>query len=658
MSKGIIFFVLLCAAIVDANNTGADQNISIEPVEITECEITKELEYQPISNGTGKQILTSKKIYKSCKRTVTKRGDCKKWESEITDFTIPKVHGVEVIKYESLSDLGDVLATIEAINRSNVIFSGVKGRCEQGWTEDTSWLEDPLFIAGIVMQAIAAAGEDPDASSAEGKVNETTSTEAANNQRLTVAEDQLKVDTESMNLAEGQATDARLNYKSKQATYEATGNPDDFQSMNIAKSNYDAATTNYDSSVAQFEISQSSHDVAYQQWDASVDAKLDASDNLRNTYDNQTGAQKFSRISSTGYSGCAVQAVVQALGAGYNYANEEEKECDPIDEFCKGDGDESTGAPDPSQIFTVTQEDFDLMNQTDPDYANAFEVIKVEDGFVTIGIKQSSELVNLDGLEDEEAIKKAYEEAKILKLKMDAAMIAIQTTACMGTQLSSDMFGTPKATASTGSAGDFAAGLATSAITGLLPFPYNTMASFAQKLMTTWEKVDTCNNEDDATARGGRHEAAYKGLRFNTCHQIKPETCVEEWAVTHDCMRDLKEYCCYESPISKILMVQIKAEVGKGWTHCTDVSMNELAHISWRNCSQEDKDPSKNGGFEDGATFMGIEGTDYDMKESFQFQRRCLDLDELRAYIELQTGIEYSNANLEDFLNDFKQGDN
>jgi hypothetical protein len=175
----------------------------------------------------------------------------------------------------------------------------------------------------------------------------------------------------------------------------------------------------------------------------------------------------------------------------------------------------------------------------------------------------------------------------------------------------------------------------------MMGYPYGMIAGIAMKVFSSFSSIDSCNNEDDAEMKGERHSAAYRGLRFNTCHIIQKGEVLEEWPVTGDPMLEADTMCCYDSPLSRILMVQMKAQTGRGWTSCTGITLNELSHMSWRQCSAADR-----GTGVDGAT-VGLIG---DMRTSYQFRSQCMDLEELKSHIESQVPVDFSETHLSEAL--------
>jgi len=525
-------------AAVDSNATDSNSTV---------CTITSTMEYQPISDDTGKQVLTAKKTFQHCVETYSKRGPCVEWRETSGEMNIPSAVGIAVEELNTSGDRGSALAKIAAINQSNAIFSGVKGYCEIGMTQDTSWLEDPMFWASIAMSAISAAG---DTSSAVGSASSATS-------------------------------------KAK-----------DLEKL--------------------------------------------------------TDLQKLAKVLNKGYSGCMVSAGMGMMDAALKYAKDDSEDCDPVDEFCGDDTGEINLDPDPTLIKTITTDEYNTILSEHPESADSFEVLKndTSTGFVTIRLKTASEIVNTNDIQNSDEAKAAQDEAKKKALEMKAIMVGVQLAGCAGKHyFDVNVRDTTSNPTGGGDASSSANNPIVSTAVNLLPFPYNTIGSVALKLVDTWHDVDSCHDEDDANAQGQRHVKAYRGIRFNTCHPVSVKV-VERWPATHDTMRKGYTYCCYDSPMSKILMVQIKSQIGKGWTHCTDVTPNELSHVSFTQCTPEQMNPAANGGYKDGASFRGEEGVDYDMRNSYQYHFQCMNLSELENYIESQVPIDFSQTQVSEILKD------
>lgn len=611
----------LSASLFLGNFLYADVDTNATAPVLVNCVTTQELLTQPIGDDNGNQVLTSKKIYQHCTETYQKRGACEEWEYTHSETAMPYADGVGIEEYQDTGNMAQALSTIAAINQTTAIFSGVKGYCEVGMTEDTSWLEDPMFWASIALSAISAAGEPTEAMEKAAKKAAETSTTAASKAAAEAAAD-AAVDAA---VASGDAA--------AQATAEAAA---------------DAA------------------------WEASTEAAFaaeDAAANATSEIAKMTDIQKFANIINNGYSGCAVSAGLDMFSAALDYVKDDE-DCDPIDEFCDADSEGQIDMNDPTMVQTLTLDEYNKILLDNPEVVNAIEVIDdgADSGFVTIRLLGYGETIDFEALaNDEAALQQAKQDAKDLQFATKGVLAAASMASCMGGQAlfnnnplggetggngAMDGGSTSNTDEALGSTGSMALGAAV----GMLPFPYNVIGSVVLKLLDTWTPIDTCHDEEDAIAEGGRHEKAYRGIIYNTCHPIANSRVVEEWP-WGGTMRTGFDYCCYDSPLSKILMVQLKSSVGKGWTHCTDITLNELSHASFRACTEEEMNPATNGGFEDGASFRGVEGVDYVMTQSYQYQFQCMNLTELEEYVESQVPVDFSQTHVSEIINDLSNSD-
>ncbi len=341
------------------------------------------------------------------------------------------------------------------------------------------------------------------------------------------------------------------------------------------------------------------------------------------------------------YALCMLQGTADMLSSAKEMWDSD-SECDPVDEFC-GPDDGSINA-DPGLVQTLSMAEYNELLSKDATIVNSIELIDdgAASGYVTFRIKDT--LASITGGDETEAqIAEARKKAKEEQLKIKTAVAAAKTAICLGGAAIKEKGG---ATGGGGGAtGGDPAMAAASALTSLLPFPYNTIGSFLLKFFQSFTPVDSCGDEDDANTQGKRHVIAYRGLRFNTCHEMVNETVIEEWPATGDPMLTERRMCCFDAPMSKILMTQMHAQVGRGWAHCTGITLNELAHISWSQCTSQ----QMTNGF-DGAKIRGVEGADYDMKNSFQFKNQCMDLTEFKAYIQSQIPATYDDTQVHEML--------
>ena len=75
-----------------------------------------------------------------------------------------------------------------------------------------------------------------------------------------------------------------------------------------------------------------------------------------------------------------------------------------------------------------------------------------------------------------------------------------------------------------------------------------------------------------------------KAIKFDLCH-LKDVICAEEAFLFGGCALDGYEYCCYDQIMTKILVEQLKAQLGRDWAHCTGITLRDLNYISFKQCS-------------------------------------------------------------------------
>jgi hypothetical protein len=118
-----------------------------------------------------------------------------------------------------------------------------------------------------------------------------------------------------------------------------------------------------------------------------------------------------------------------------------------------------------------------------------------------------------------------------------------------------------------------------------MPPPYNIMASLAFDIISAISKGDACHDEKTAIQWGLIQLKTNKFLNFNQCHYISKEC---SWKLnlgfTSICLRHKYNYCCYDQILTRIFAEAIKAESGKGWDKCNDITINDFKNISFRKC--------------------------------------------------------------------------
>ena len=152
----------------------------------------------------------------------------------------------------------------------------------------------------------------------------------------------------------------------------------------------------------------------------------------------------------------------------------------------------------------------------------------------------------------------------------------------------------------------------------------------ATKFATSFEKINSCDNEDDAAMLGSRHSGTQSSLKMGMCHFIDSECA---FSLMGNCQRRAYHYCCYDTKMTKVLVEQIKAQFGHDWAHCSDIKLEELKHLSFKPC--DPTAPDWKGGF-DGAHQTG----NYDPFGSYQYKNKCLDLTEFVNYAKMQLDLD------------------
>lgn len=513
------------------------------------CTVSEEIFNEPVGDQSGKIVVTGKKVFRQCVDRTIVKGDCLEWEVTADEYKVGRLADIAKIEMINSGNIGDALTVLGAVSQTDHMFNGVKGRCVYGIAQDFSWLEDPMFYAGLLMDYLGS---------------------------------------------------------------------DQFQ---------DSYVNEYQDAKGVVQNAEKAKTAGVLNQGYTVAPKYTAF------------AQMYSQYGS--YAICAVSATADMMGAAQQFYSDD-SECDPVDEFC---GAENGGTDDPGLVQTLSVAEFNQLIAQDSTIMNYIQVLDdgSSNGYVTFRIVDNANAV-LDNTQTQQQIQAARDQAKLKTTQIKVAISGVKAAACLGSAAMDsntppDDSGGGNSTASQIKSGGLQMG-----ISMLLPFPYNSLATIALKLFQSFQSVDSCSIEDDANAQGQRHVIAYRGLRFGTCHEILNPSVKEKSPIGTPMLHE-RNMCCFDSETSKILMTQMHAQVGKGWAHCTGISLNELAHISWRQCSASEMSD----GF-DGARVRGVEGSDYSMKDSFQYKNQCMDLAEFKNYIESQIPANYDNSQVMEML--------
>lgn len=325
--------------------------------------------------------------------------------------------------------------------------------------------------------------------------------------------------------------------------------------------------------------------------------------------------------------------------------------CNPVDEICT----EPTEDEAMSDIKTMDLQVFlDFVDTMSADNKNVYDFIEVIDdgsidGIVEYRYKKSHEMEGMADQSSSEAEAAAAEMAMV-----QAAMGAVQA---VGGAMSC-MAGTGSPSANTGTQADAGRGLVQSGLnagigfaTSLIPPPAGPLIGAAAKIIValamSFQSVDSCEDPDDASQQGSRHEKTYKALQFNLCQPIY-DVC-EDKGLFGGCILTGYHYCCYDQMLTKVLVLQMKAQLGRDYSNCTGITIRDLAYLRFKQCSDADMAT----GF-DGSRQYGL---DWNPEDAFQYKKRCMDMTEFKNYLQDIMGNELDPDVFEDYWQGLSNSD-
>ena len=561
------------------------------------CALNSEAEYFPIGDSRGNNILTKREVIRDCNVTVVQQGACIKWRESNVD------RGLGPDQYNSFESnnyadtLGSLLSALGAYDQIEHLWSGWKGYCEIGTKSDFSWAEDPMFWASMAMSFIMSASQSG------GMLDGTGVGDTVN----------------------GSAT--------------ALGN-----TMATGAANTTGSVIGESAAVAASEnaIATTGNEI--------LQADLDTVVNL-------AVQEAYNSIGR-----CMIGAGFEIATTLYEFAQTDGSinDCDPVDEVCGGiDPDEGLSSSD---ITTMDETQFnDLVSQfssTEPPQ-NLYDYVTVippspENGIISFRMKKLNEMSGVSGM-DQQAMKDLQNTVKEIQMQISLGMTVLSMAGCLttggdGAPSTSSMTGDGRASLRSGAS--FVIGQAASFIPVYGPL-VAAVLKVALYVATSYKSIDTCHDEDDAKEAGKREERTQKSLKFNLCHLVDIE-CAEHSALasgailSSPCVLDGYNYCCYDQIMSKILVEQLKAQLGRDWAHCTGITIRDLNYVSFKQCTPAQiTEP----GTIDGAHQTGI----YDPTKAFQYKSHCIDMGEFLEYLNAQMSSEIDMADFESFWNDITE---
>jgi len=191
-----------------------------------------------------------------------------------------------------------------------------------------------------------------------------------------------------------------------------------------------------------------------------------------------------------------------------------------------------------------------------PEYADYIEILDSQDGILTVRFKPINKMEGIEEKSQEE-MEKMKEKMKNIQFAISSAMVAAKMASCIATD------------------GGMGTGSSYSSDTGDRFSVKDGIGMGINALPAEW-----------LGPYGALIKAALKVvLELLTSTQ---ETCAQKKFFGGGCGLDAFHYCCYDQMLTKILVAQIKAQLGRDWAHCTGITLRDLNFVSFRQCTQTD----------------------------------------------------------------------
>jgi len=328
-----------------------------------------------------------------------------------------------------------------------------------------------------------------------------------------------------------------------------------------------------------------------------------------------------------------------------NDATDDSVPCNPIDEICEVNEEDLSQ----NDILTMDIVEFNDMRDSfiaqDQDIDKYIQVIDngSATGIVAYRFKELNETEDITKLNNKD-IEKAKEKMKQVRAAIDIGIAALKLGSCIYGygNASTNQKNAHEDNSQAFNAED-AINLTISVCSKLIPPPAGPLVGAALKVATafatSYEPVNSCHKKKDAEAQGSRHEQTFKSLKYNLCRPLY-DLCTQNWQ-WGGCSLHSHEYCCYDQLMTKVLVEQIKAELGRDWRNCTGISIRDLNYISFRQCTPEEMTSGI-----DGAHKYGI---NWDPQSSFQYKNKCMDMTEFKDYLQDVVGTDIDTSTFNDY---------
>ena len=600
----LLLSFLLVANVAFAAQAPVPPSIDIEQENDKDnCEVLSAKLYFPAGDTRGHTVLTKKEVVRECNITKTVRGKCLKWKIIDRHYTQPTTM-YDTYDTRNYSDtMGTLMATIGAYDQIEHLWSGWHGFCHIGTVVDFSWAKNPFFWGSLIMSTILE-GSQQDKFLSETSLG-----------------------------------------KSVQGIQESIAN----QAGEFANK--------FGGNIVQEKAAESGAAAAQAAYNAAEKPSTLAASELMKAYD----AGYHAYLQSLGT--CLMASGFNMASALYQFAREDGSglDCDPVDEVCGPEEEDDQMYED--EIYTADAQQFDdMMEEFDEQYSQGktdinihdyIEEIKRENGVVTYRFKKMNELLPPGVNPSKEQMKELTQTMKVVALTVQAGMEVAKIAGCLG---GTGIGGVQVPTKDDARLLSVKSGLS-AAISFTQKFlgPYGPLIGAAMQIvlnvLTSFKDVDTCHDEGDASEAGKRHERTNAALQFDLCHFVKKKCVDSSWTPSNffgnNCILYGYYYCCYDQILTKILVEQLKAQLGRNWTHCTGITLSDLNHVSFRQCSDSIKQQ-----YPDGAAENLPDNFDY--TSSYQYKGKCINLDEFKEYLRSQVDGEIDMGHFNQFWKDLE----
>jgi len=496
------------------------------------CEVTDIQYSNPVTDYTGKTVYSGMSKTLKCTTKTTKQTGCSAYKISNSYNTVNYDLSSIGYRYNTYSGLEEAAATSLMTEQMQHLFSGWKGKCEHGMKFDNPF-NDPMKILSYALMVYSAAGTKMFEGTAIGKVHD-----AIESTFSTAADETAKAMTALEQADVSSFTELSGYGASIMGTY--TNLP--MESIADIVSRYNTA---WETTLAGVNLTL--------KWSAIAEAALAIAFPEEEEYvaaDNLLKAWMGSSDADT-----AALAYVQCMASiGLSFPNMA-----------------SWSASDVNGMSSELQSP--LLNP-----------IRLTDAQVATLIAATSE---------------KFVKTTLLPISVsgdDMTYIALSSTTyyqvgqviCGGELAVAENYLTAASTTSStsGSADYTMVGL--KLLISTLPPPANLIASLIVDIVTSFESGNACTDQEIALKWGVDQYKTNMFVNYDQCHYVSTK-CVAKW-FWGSCMRKQNSYCCYDQILTRVMMEGIKTQLGRDWSNCSDVSINDLKNISFIPC-KANQDP-------------------------------------------------------------------